>query len=191
MLFLRMFWRLKRTKKVWSTRMKLSAIHLSAINLILALAIIGYGFNPSDVTTVIVVRHAEKSSTPRDNPPLTEQGQARAAALARILRSAGVTAIYSSPFLRTLQTVQPLARQLGLSIDQVDAKEIKGLVDKVLKDHSGQVVVISGHSNTVPLIVEALGAGTIPPISDTEYDNLYIVTVYGPGKAKVVGLKFE
>ena len=49
---------------------------------------------------------------------------------------------------------------------------------------------MAGHNNTVPEIIAALGGPTFPTIPETEYDNLYIVTVYRTGKAKVVKLKY-
>jgi hypothetical protein len=52
------------------------------------------------------------------------------------------------------------------------------------------VVFIAGHNNTVPEIVAALGGPTFPIIPETEFDNLYIVTVYRTGKAKVLKLKY-
>lgn len=51
--------------------------------------------------------------------------------------------------------------------------------------------MVSGHSNTVPHIVEALGAGPVPSIDDSEYDNLYVVTTCGCGDgATVLRLNF-
>src|SRR4030095_14351548 len=74
------------------------------------------------VTTVILVRHAEKNIEPNNpNPNLSPAGEARAQELVRILGSSGITAIYASQFVRTQQTVQPLATRLGLPITQIEA----------------------------------------------------------------------
>jgi hypothetical protein len=51
-------------------------------------------------------------------------------------------------------------------------------------------VLVVGHSNTVPAIIEALGAVRPAPICDPEYDNLYVVTIGPDGKAGVVRAKF-
>ena len=60
---------------------------------------------------VFVVRHAEKQSESNEpGVPLSEAGRARANKLAALLKSAGVTAIYSTDFVRTLETAEPLAR---------------------------------------------------------------------------------
>lgn len=145
---------------------------------------------PATVTTVLIVRHAEKAAEPADNPPLTAAGQARAQELMRTLGSAGVNVIYATQFLRTQQTVEPLAKQLGLEIKRSDAADIKGLTERVVREHAGSVVLIAAHSNTVPKIVEALGAGPVAAIEDKTHDNLYVVTVIAPRQAKVVTLKY-
>jgi 2,3-bisphosphoglycerate-dependent phosphoglycerate mutase len=153
------------------------------------IAVFGLLYSPATITTIIIVRHAEKAAAPADNPPLTEAGKTRAEALARITKSAGIKAIYATQFIRTQQTVQPLADKLGIEIKQVDARDPKGLANRLISDNAGDTVLVAGHSNTLPQIIEALG-GSIPPIQDDEHDNLYIVTVYEPGKAKVITLKY-
>ena len=64
------------------------------------------------------------------------------------------------------------------------------LLTQIRAQHSGQVIFIAGHNNSVPEIVARLGGPTYPVIAETEFDNLYIVTVYRTGKAKVVKLKY-
>jgi broad specificity phosphatase PhoE len=163
---------------------------LYSVSLAIILTLLGYGYSSTQVTTVLLVRHAEKAKSPSDNPPLTESGQARAEELARVAGAAEVKSIYATQYIRTQQTVEPLAKQLGITIKKVDAGDIKGLVNRILSENAGETVLFAGHSNTLPAIVEAFGASPIPPIADDEHDNLYVVTVYEPGKAKVVRLKY-
>jgi hypothetical protein len=42
----------------------------------------------------------------------------------------------------------------------------------------------------VPEIIKRMGAGTVPPIDDAEYDRLFIVTLIDPGHATVVTLHY-
>jgi 2,3-bisphosphoglycerate-dependent phosphoglycerate mutase len=143
------------------------------------------------VTTVILIRHAEKVIDP-NNPDvdLSPAGQARAQELVRIFGDSGINAIYATQYKRTQQTVKPLADKLGLPVNQVNSKNTADLLAQISAQHSGQVIFISGHNSTVPEIIAALGGPTYPTIPETEYDNLYIVSVYRTGKAKVVKLKY-
>lgn len=146
---------------------------------------------PTGPTTVILVRHAEKAAEPAADPPLTSAGVARADALAEMLKGAGVKAVVSTQFLRTRNTVAPIAERLGLATEILDARlAARATADSILAKHRGQTVLVVGHSNTVPAIVAALGAPAQPPICDGEYDNVYIVTVPATGVATVVRARY-
>ena len=143
------------------------------------------------VTTVILIRHAEKIIDPNNaDPDLSPEGQARAQELVRMFGDAGINAIYATQYKRTQQTVKPLADKLGLPVVQVNSKSTAELVTQIRSKHTGQIVFIAGHNSTVPEIVFALGGPQYPVIPESEYDNLYIVTVYRTGKAKVVKMKY-
>lgn len=143
------------------------------------------------VTTVILIRHAEKVIDP-NNPDvdLSPAGQVRAQELARIFGDAGINAIYATQYKRTQESVKPLADKLGLPVSLVDSKKTPELIRQLLSDHRGQTILVAGHNNSVPEIITALGGPTYPIIPESEYDNLYIVTVYRTGKAKVVKMKY-
>ena len=134
-------------------------------------------------TTVVVIRHAEKDvSTGAVDPPLDEAGKARAALLARMfgnVKAPGhLDAIYMTSALRNRLTAAPLAASLGIEPTVVPADDPRGLARRVLHEHSGDRVLIVGHSDTLPAIVSALsGVDKIPDIAADEYGTLYIVTV--------------
>ncbi|MFQ5527127.1 MAG: histidine phosphatase family protein [Thermoanaerobaculia bacterium] len=140
-------------------------------------------------TTVIIVRHAEKQPE-SDDPGLTIEGEERSHRLRDLAIDAGVTGLYASQYRRTRATVRPLADALGLEVDVIDARDTQALVDSILSAHAGRVVVVAGHSNTVPGIVAALGAPEPDEIPETDYDNLFVVTVAVSGDASVLRLKF-
>ena len=142
------------------------------------------------VTTVFLVRHAEKSKTPVDNPLLTEEGTQRSKDLIHVLGSAGIKTIYVSQWTRTQLTAEPVAKHLGIKPEQMDAADSKKLADTILTKHAGQTVLVVGHSDTVPEIIAALGGPSMPELGEFEFDNLFVVTVYTPGKASVVRLKY-
>jgi 2,3-bisphosphoglycerate-dependent phosphoglycerate mutase len=143
------------------------------------------------VTTVIIIRHAEKIIDP-NNPDvdLSPAGQARAQELARIFGDAGVNAIYATQYKRTQETVKPLADKLGLRVNVVNSKSTNDLLAQIRAQNSGQTVFIAGHNNSVPEIIAALGGPKYPVIPESEYDNLFVVTVYRTGQAKVVKMKY-
>ncbi len=143
------------------------------------------------MTTIILVRHAEKNIEPANpDPDLSLPGQTRAQELARLFGDAGIKGIYTSQYKRTQQTVKPLADKLGLAATSVDAKNTAELVRQIRAQHNGDVVFVAGHNNTVPEIIAALGGPRLPAIPETEFDNLYIVTIYRVGGAKLLRMKY-
>lgn len=152
------------------------------------------------VTTVYLVRHAEKAAAPAADPPLLEAGTKRAEELVRTLGNAGIKTIFTSQYLRTKLTAEPLAKQLGITsaiipvkMSATSPKELAPeylaqVAEKISSVPGGNMLVV-GHSNTVPEIIKALGGDIVPTIDDATYDDLFVVTVYAKGKAKVAHLK--
>jgi hypothetical protein len=83
-----------------------------------------------------------------------------------------------------------LSEKTGVPVSIVNSKSTTDLLAQIRAQHSGQTIFIAGHNNTVPEIVAALGGPKYPTIPETEYDNLFIVTVYRTGKAKVVKMRY-
>jgi len=139
---------------------------------------------------VVLVRHAEKADEPRSDPPLTKTGKKRARALAFALKDAGVTAIITSDRLRTRATAEPLAEARGLTPKVVDlgdggvAAHVAAVAAEVRR-RAGGVVVVVGHSDTIPAIIAALGGPRLPDIHGTEFGHLFLL-VPGPGGARLV-----
>jgi len=143
------------------------------------------------VTTIILVRHAEKNIEPNNpDPDLSPEGFARAQEIARVFGETGINAIYATQYKRTQQTVKPLADRTGVAVRLLQANQTDELVKQLQTTNRGQTVFIAGHNNTVPAIVSTLSGETYPTIPESEFDNLYIVTIYRFGKAKVVKLKY-
>ena len=143
-------------------------------------------------TTLILIRHAEKLIVPPENkdPDLSLAGQARAQELVRMFSDSEIAAIYATQYKRTQQTVKPLADKLGLPVTKLEAKQTAELVKQIRAHNAGQTIFIAGHNNTVPEIIAAMGGPKFPIIPETEYDNLYILTVYSDGPAKLIKMKY-
>jgi broad specificity phosphatase PhoE len=144
-------------------------------------------------TVVIAVRHAEVESTGSPDPDLSLMGQERAARLARSLAMAqgirGVDAIYASEMRRTQQTVAPLAQSLSLPTNVLPVAGSSDLPRKLLREHRGKVVVVAGHSNTVPPLIEALSGEQIA-IGETEFDHVYIVYISRLSRRRLLQLRY-
>jgi phosphohistidine phosphatase SixA len=154
-------------------------------NISIALAMVVPGAALAEPSAIYLVRHGEKASIGKD-PALTPQGQLRAQNIATILHRTGIQAIFSTPTARTLQTAQPLARQLGLQVGQYDPAVPEALVEKV-KVLRGPVLVV-GHSNTLPDLVRLFGGEPGPDIADDEYGRLYQLTPGASGAVRTVVL---
>ena len=127
---------------------------------------------------IFLVRHAEKSKDDPKDPSLTEGGKERAERLKFHLANADIKSIYSTDYKRTKQTIQPLADYLGIqpilyNPDLVDITDI-------LKQPQEGNIVVAGHSNTTPkLINNLLGTEKYKSLDESIYDRLFLVTKVG------------
>ena len=153
-------------------------------------------FESQATTTMIFVRHAEKALMPIDDPGLSAEGKVRAAELARQLVDAdvvaGIDAIYSTDTRRTIETAQPTADALELEIQTYENQEDdEPVVDAMVNAHKGKIILVVGHSNTLPTMIAALGASKkVPPIAEFEYDNIYVISIPWFGKTKTIRLRY-
>ena len=130
-------------------------------------------------TRIYLIRHAEKATTPPDNPPLSAAGKIRAGALLRRLKNSGISRMYVTQFLRTQMTADSLRLQKGIDTVHYLAEENgNDLFNKIRidSDFSRRILVI-GHSNTIPDYILKLGVANYPvtDIPSVQFNNLYIV----------------
>jgi phosphohistidine phosphatase SixA len=131
-------------------------------------------------STYYFIRHAEKDRSDSSNkdPHLTEAGQARAEHWSDVLREVKFDAIYSTNFIRTKETAQPMATKNHLDITIYNPNKIEA--KSFLAETKGKTILIVGHSNTTPAFVnKILGHKKYGDIDDGNNGNLYIVTVTG------------
>ncbi len=130
---------------------------------------------------IFLVRHAERAAisgrVPSDTG-LSTAGQDRAQHLAEALKDAKITAIFASEYKRTQETAAPLAHSLGIPPEVVSADDLRSLVAKI-RAARGNVLVI-GHSNTLPQIINALGVSARLTIAETDFDDLFLVVLDRP-----------
>lgn len=177
-------------------RRKRTRRRIQAIVIYTAIAIgLAWFFESQATTTMIFIRHAEKALVPVDDPGLSAEGRARAEELARQLVDAdvvaGIDAIYSTPYRRTIETAQPIADTLGLEINRYDPDDNEAVLGRILKNHKGKIILVVGHSDTLPALIADLGASKkVPPIAELEYDNLYLISIPWFGKTKTIRLRY-
>ena len=160
-----------------------------------------------EVTTVFLVRHAERSEFPctRNDPSckfecnecLSSPGKARAEQLVHVLSEAKIEAIYSTPTHRTKETAEPLADFLGLEVTTLEigpnVNDFPRKIAKKVKEHIGQRLLIVSHSGgplrVAAIINELNGDPNACPIGN-DYDNLCLVILDGSGESEVINLHY-
>jgi len=184
-----------RSKKDQDRRRSRRRRRNQIIVLYTAIAIgLAWFFESQATTTIIFFRHAEQTSHDEADPPLSEAGQRRVAELTRQLVDAdvvaGIDAIYSTPYIRSLETARPLADRLDLPINSYAADDTEEILDTILKNHKGKIILVIGHSNTLPVLIANLGASKkVPVIAQNEFDNIYIISIPWFGKTKTIRLR--
>ena len=138
---------------------------------------------------VFLVRHAEKVDESED-ALLSAAGKARGRALARTLRTAGVKAIYVTEYKRTGLTAAALATATGIKSITVSADASQALVDRIRRDNPNDVVLVVGHSDTVPELLRLLGHTEPVTIASAEYDNLFVAVPNKAGPPTVLRLRY-
>ena len=132
------------------------------------------GERPAD-DAYYVMRHLQKA--PGTDPGLTEEGQRCAARLADRLAGSGIRAVYASATRRARETAAPLAARLGLTPREYDPRATPELIARVQAE-AGSVLVV-GHSNTVPEIVERLGGARPGDLAEDRYGEVWRVARTG------------
>jgi len=129
-------------------------------------------------TRYYIVRHAEKTSNDCTAPLLQPEGFNRAQTLRDSLLSKHIDSIFVSTCLRTQQTAQPLATALTLTTIQFEPNpaQTQALISR-LKKIRGKNMLVVGHTSTVPEIVLGLSGNSVAPITDTDFDNMYLVRI--------------
>ena len=168
----------------------------AAVLIFLMLAFgLAWFFESQATTTVIFVRYADRAVEEGENSGLSPAGQARAEELVRVLVDvdvvAGVDAIFATQYRYTQETAEPLAKRLHLPVQVVDVTDIEGLIERILNDYKGKVVLVITHTEPLPVLIRELhGSKKVPAIAANEYDNLYIVSIPWYGKVKTLRLKY-
>ena len=137
---------------------------------------------------VYVIRHAEKELTGED-PSITNEGKARAAAWAEMLQHVGLDVVFTSDAKRTRETGDIIANKLELPAHVVERADTGGLTDLLSFDHEEDTVLVVGHAETIPGILKNFGAFNDLDISQTDFANLFIVLQPGSDDPRLIRLR--
>jgi 8-oxo-dGTP diphosphatase len=117
----------------------------------------------SNADVIYLVRHAkagERRVWEGDDKarPLSKLGRKQSEAIAKRLATKGVTSLYSSPYVRCVQTLEPLADRLGVEI-QPDERLYEGAAFEPVLELLGEVssgAVLCSHGDIIPETIQAL-----------------------------------
>lgn len=127
--------------------------------------------------TIILVRHAEKADSTSADPELSPEGKQRAERLVKVLGKYEPGAFYSTDFKRTRDTARPFADKRKKTIETYDARKPNELIDAIMKSKTKRFL-ITGHSNTIPGLANALGKKDLfKNLDDSEYGVIWIVRI--------------
>lgn len=118
---------------------------------------------------LVLIRHAvaeerENWRGPDDaQRPLTDAGRKQAERIAKAVmnmvdeldRDAAIVSLRSSPALRCIDTVRPLARRSGVALD-IDANLMEGLDIKPPSPREEGVHIICAHGDNIPWLLDDL-----------------------------------
>lgn len=133
-----------------------------------------------NASVIFLVRHAERGPDSGDAALLNAAGEQRAKCLAQTLRDSHIAKIYVTDVKRTQQTAEPLAQELHLQPKVVPKSNMRELLRDVRADTKENVLIV-GHADTLPAIIQRLGAGNLGS-KDMDYDRMMVVPVVN-GKA--------
>ncbi len=177
---------------------RLNGCHQNIKSLVVFFLFLGFPFfwadaqtDDGNLTTFILVRHAEKIDNSKD-PALSEAGYDRVKKLTEILSRVELDAVYSTSFKRTRETIQPLADANNVSIRGYDYQNPDSQIKEWFEIHSGETVLISGHSNTTPAFANSLLAEQYfdGNFEEDDYGNILIVSIGKNGERKLLHLRY-
>ena len=149
--------------------------------------------NTAGSKTIYLVRHAEKDTTPKSNPILTEAGYERSYRLAEMFKKTRLDAIYSTLYNRTLHTVDSLSTIKGLKTMIYQPKDLKQIGVDITRSKDLNKVIVAGHSNTTPALANVFMGDKIidAGFDESDYDNFLVVQIQADGQKTLYQLRYK
>ena len=150
----------------------------------------GIFLNSCQTTSYIyIVRHAEKSTEPANDPHLTNAGRLRSDALRDLLKEKKIKAIYSTETSRTKETGMPLSALINVPIEYYRNDSLSSFINTIIKQNKNTLII--GHSNTCVNMINSLPLQhTTLFIPDNKYDNMFIIEVKSGKAFKIINAHY-
>jgi len=144
-------------------------------------------------THFFCVRHAEKDDHEANDPELSTEGEARAEHLGRIMAEAGLDAVYSSPSRRAKLTAEPVQRRGRTApvLEYEPGNQVEWLLE-LLPESRGKKIMIVGHQNTIPHLLNQLNGGgfDFDNIPNHDFGKFFVVATKGVGETEVIEVRY-
>ena len=133
----------------------------------------------NEVSTIILIRHAEKAEAHSKDPSLSEIGKQRAEALVQLFKDTPIALFYTTPYKRTTETITPIAKANGKEVLTYNPSDKSSIAEMILAG-KGKRMLIAGHSNTIPQMVNSLiGKNKFTNMDENDYGKIWIVVFKG------------
>ncbi|MBC7774486.1 MAG: histidine phosphatase family protein [Phycisphaerae bacterium] len=144
-------------------------------------------------THFFCVRHAEKDDNDPYDPELSAPGDARAEHLGRIMAEAGLDLAYTTPFRRAQLTAEPVQRRghTPPPIKYEPGNQEEWLLE-LLPNTRGKKIMIVGHQNTIPQLLNQLNGGgfDFENIPNHDFGKFFVVATKGIGATEIIEVRY-
>ena len=148
--------------------------------------------------TVYLVRHAkagDRESWLDDDRlrPLSGRGHLQARLLTEMLSDATFDRILSSPFVRCMESVVPIAGTRGLSVEPVDALAEGASLDDALalvRKHAVTGALLCTHGDVVPMLLDYYATAGVDIASEREWPKGCVWTLDTDNTGEVVRARY-
>ena len=144
----------------------------------------------SEATQIYIIRHTEKADETAEDPELSAAGIERAKYWKKVLQHIHFDQVFTTDFVRNIQTAELISSDSSIKPELYYPMSFDVL--KFINLIKGEKVLIIGHSNTIPDMVNRLIDETkYPPMSHENYNVLYVVTINKNGDTSSTMLHIE
>lgn len=160
-------------------------------------AMLAFSQNSMAKQTIYLIRHAEKVDPNAKDPALSNVGKQRALHLIDLFNYAKPSAIFTTQFQRTQLTAAPLSKSINVPITvlAINAENTAQYPALLLKQicalPKNATVLVVGHSNSIPAIVEDWSHEPVKAIGDDEYNRFFIINLDKCQVTRRLDLRYE